>query len=791
MPFNLSDIFHAPWMLWGLAVLAIPPLIHLLNRRRYNVVDWGAMQFLQVSEVTRRRIFLEELLLMLLRIGLLAVLVFALAGPFFARTSSGPRSNRDVVLLFDGSYSMGSTRSGQTPHDAAREWARGYVNDITPGDTVAILQAREQVVPVHEDPSSDRQRLRESIDKMKAPGGGCDWMLALEQAERILDKSERTEREIILLSDGQRYGWSDPQRMERWRNLQKQWRTPEAGSRSRKVRPRLWVVNLDPNRPKDLPNWALAPLRTNRPIVPANQEVTFRTELELFGQTKYTPPHAISLLVDGKLVRQLPAPKAAKLDRGKIPFAFRHRFATAGSHLVSVMVEPDPPVHLRPQGYLIKDHVPGDNQQDFAIEVLPTIPVLLVDGDRDSRQQTGATPVPLNSRPLRIALSPVDPTPSFTTRVVSINEFVPAMLTASGSKGPAGEPPIERPRVLILHNVAPLPGGDPTTPRVLTAEQRKAIEHFLEDGGGVLVTLGHRAEATAYNQQLYRDGNGFLPARLDRIQGEEDQWDNAMRLTRPHVEHPALDLFRDAIGLENIRFPRWWQVTTPGKSAPGIPIALLRSASATTPFLVERAFGNGRVILCSVALDSSWNTNLTRQNPHFVPLARELVSYLAGARSAEFNLRAGQPLRYRLEATTSLEGFALEPPLGEKKPMSLLANDPHFYTVTLGGQPGDAFLACGRTQESGVYRLKTPEEKTVYYVVQPDGGESDLTPATDKEKEAVAELVPFHYENDRGQINKAGPQQVHNEDLWHWLLVGLIGLLCCEVWMTRRIVKNR
>src|SRR5262245_8041038 len=34
----------------GLTALAIPVIIHLLNRRRYDVVDWGAMQFLQISE---------------------------------------------------------------------------------------------------------------------------------------------------------------------------------------------------------------------------------------------------------------------------------------------------------------------------------------------------------------------------------------------------------------------------------------------------------------------------------------------------------------------------------------------------------------------------------------------------------------------------------------------------------------------------------------------------------------------------------------------------------------------
>src|SRR5688572_31578560 len=95
-------------MLLGLVAVAIPPIIHLLNRRRYDVVDWGAMQFLQVSVVTRRRILIEEILLMGLRMGLIAVLVLALAQPFSDRNvlSAGGRPSRDVVLVFDGSASM-------------------------------------------------------------------------------------------------------------------------------------------------------------------------------------------------------------------------------------------------------------------------------------------------------------------------------------------------------------------------------------------------------------------------------------------------------------------------------------------------------------------------------------------------------------------------------------------------------------------------------------------------------------------------------------------------------------
>src|SRR5262249_37596778 len=118
-------------MLFGLAAAAIPVIIHLLNRRRFPVIDWGAMQFLQVSATRRRKLFFEEFLLMLLRMGLIVALVLALAAPYVAGplvAQFASRPARDVVLVIDGSASMGLD-DGQnvTPHEAARSWAKRFL----------------------------------------------------------------------------------------------------------------------------------------------------------------------------------------------------------------------------------------------------------------------------------------------------------------------------------------------------------------------------------------------------------------------------------------------------------------------------------------------------------------------------------------------------------------------------------------------------------------------------------------------------------------------------------------
>src|SRR5712672_584573 len=122
-------------MLAGLAAVLIPPVVHLLSRRRYDVVDWGAMQFLQFSQTTRRRLLLEEMVLMALRMGLIAFLVLALAAPYADTSWFGASPARDVVLVVDGSSSMTMTDgTKKMPFAVAQEEASAYLQGLLPGD---------------------------------------------------------------------------------------------------------------------------------------------------------------------------------------------------------------------------------------------------------------------------------------------------------------------------------------------------------------------------------------------------------------------------------------------------------------------------------------------------------------------------------------------------------------------------------------------------------------------------------------------------------------------------------
>ena len=79
---------------------------------------------------------------MALRMGLIALAVLALAAP--AETAGwlagAQRSEREVVFVVDGSGSMGLDCHPQ----AAHEWVRERLGELSPNDSVAVVRAGAQ-----------------------------------------------------------------------------------------------------------------------------------------------------------------------------------------------------------------------------------------------------------------------------------------------------------------------------------------------------------------------------------------------------------------------------------------------------------------------------------------------------------------------------------------------------------------------------------------------------------------------------------------------------------------------
>jgi len=105
--------FLNPWMLLGGLAIASPILIHLLNKRRFKIVEWAAMDFLfEADKVNRRRVQIENFLLLMLRCLAMLLLALMLARPFLPSSVTAvlQQSQKvERVIMIDDSLVRGTT----------------------------------------------------------------------------------------------------------------------------------------------------------------------------------------------------------------------------------------------------------------------------------------------------------------------------------------------------------------------------------------------------------------------------------------------------------------------------------------------------------------------------------------------------------------------------------------------------------------------------------------------------------------------------------------------------------
>lgn len=716
-------------LLFGLVAVVIPPIVHLFSRRKFDVVDWSAMQFLQLSTKTRRKIFLEHFWLMLLRILVIAVLVGGMAAPqitsslFGTLNAGGPR---DVVILIDGSASMSYRDDGAVAADAARGWVEEYIGQMEPGDRVAVFQVRSTPVPIVPTLTEDRGQARTALELLGPPKGTADWPAAVQSALALLEGAHPN-RDVVVVSDNQRFGWADETTLAKWDLVRR------GVNRSAADAARLWVVNVARKRKDNPTNWSLDPITTPRGVAAADREMVFRSAVRYSGEGEAGKAGEVTLEIDGKKEGTV-APGA---EGDPTSLTVRRKFGV-GSHLVTLK--------------LADDALPSDNRQDFAVEVLPLIPLLIVDGGAKR-----------GSDFLRDALAPAkDPNPAFAVRTVPAAEWTAEMFTQDVKGNNTA------PRVVVLANV-----------EKLSATQQAQVEKYLADGGSVLVTVGDRTDAENWNRVAFRGGQGFLPARLVEPVGDEGDVTNAPRVLTAGLTHPAMEIFKEPLpgGLNTAYFPRRWKVDV-AAGANGMTGSAIALLTTREPLLVERSFGKGRVLLATHPLDNSWKTNLIRL-PDFVRLAHELLYYLAGTRTAERNLNPNQPIVFTPRPPEPVGPVAVVSPDGRSRTLN-----PETWPVVVDG-----------TGEPGAYKLTSPGGRTVYFAVRNDSREANLTPNSgdgpNSDQAKVAQAVGgMQYVDDIKDIKEHGGGQPVSAEVWWILLLLVLAFLGLEVLYTGKLTHR-
>ncbi|HEX4565961.1 MAG TPA: BatA and WFA domain-containing protein [Vicinamibacterales bacterium] len=196
----------APLALVGLAALAIPVLIHLIQREKKRVVEFPSLMFLRripYQSVRRRRI--RDAALLMMRLAALALIIMAFARPFFRTDSLGAVTQngaRESVILVDTSYSMEYGDRWSKAQGAARAAIRA----MKPGDRASLVFFSTGAdVAVRS--AGDRSQLESVVAAAKTGPGGTRYAPALKLAGSLLAESPLPQREIVLISDFQRRGW--------------------------------------------------------------------------------------------------------------------------------------------------------------------------------------------------------------------------------------------------------------------------------------------------------------------------------------------------------------------------------------------------------------------------------------------------------------------------------------------------------------------------------------------------------------------------------------------------------
>jgi Mg-chelatase subunit ChlD len=199
--------FLAPAFFIGLAAIAVPVLIHLIQRERKEVVHFPSLMFLRripYQSVQRRRI--HNWLLLCLRAAAIALLVAAFSRPFFkqdaVKAAAATLGAREVVILLDQSASMGYGDHWQKAREAARAVVRGLHGE---DKATLVLFARNAEENVRA--TSDQGRLEEGLRDASVTSDATRLGPALRLAQSLLSRSMLPRKEAVLISDFQKTGW--------------------------------------------------------------------------------------------------------------------------------------------------------------------------------------------------------------------------------------------------------------------------------------------------------------------------------------------------------------------------------------------------------------------------------------------------------------------------------------------------------------------------------------------------------------------------------------------------------
>ncbi len=671
--------FLHPGLLGLLGLGAVPVVIHLLNRRRYQVVKWPAMAFLLSAQVkTRQRLRMENLLLLLVRTLIVLLFAFAASRPFLplaeALAALGP-DRRHLYVVIDNSASMDYREGMSSLLERAAKEARDAVDGIRPDDPVTLVLGCDEMRRRNGRPvtllrgTRDHGKVKETLSRLVTAGlsaGRFDPAAALAEVAAVADPAD-VRRVLLVLSDFQQSDWAPA-------GAPAAEGEDAAAGATRAIRTQLDRLEgmrfelpgafrfLGGPDPVDVAVLSVGPADGRAPA--EGRPLSFEV---VVGNNGPAPASAeVRFSVDGAEIGTRRVALRGRPSRSPGPETARASFqwtGAAGNHFAEAAVT------------FPGDGLAANSVRRHAFAVRERIRTLLVDGDPapsgDRFPETGLLETILS---LRSGVAAADVT------VLPSDELARA--------GPLAKR-LGAADVVVLANVDRVPDG-----------AWDALASFVKGGGGLFVFLGDRVDPSFWNEACRRPTTAdLLPARLP-----------ARPVVRPDApasldlgasSHPALrDLTDPRAGsvFEPPLVSGWWPVQEP---AEGTEVLLRLGDLPRSPWLLERRFGRGRVLLCTSSADLDW----TGMSLFFAPFVQETVSYLASSGAERRDILVHEPLVAEVPPPAEASKFQVVDPAGQAFPdlesSARPDGGPHLLTFADTGRAGIYFVRWTRSDGAG------------------------------------------------------------------------------------------
>jgi hypothetical protein len=837
--------FFAPWMLLGLGAIAVPVLIHLFNRKSAKRIEWGAFIFLMDSMISRRRrMLIEDILLLATRCLLLALLSFAIARPFIQAGSRvpwivvlpmmllavtlfgvsfamwrypkwrrilfisslvlaglvatsivlerklnlsrfGSVAQRDVVIIIDGSSSMDMKQGAETNFGRARKEAEAYIKQSDRSIAFGLIVGGPVPLSLTQAPITDRRELFSILDRIEPVQGTLDIMTTLTSAIVMLSLGNNPSKQIVIVGDGQAAGWYLT-RPDRWKVID----TLIAQLPSK---PQIVWRTLP--LPTSIRNIGIADIAFTRELIGTDRDVGIRVTVENTGSEAVTPD-AILLEMGGTTLTNRSTGQLAPGMRHTV--TFKHRFTRAGAQKVIAKVQ-------------VVDDLSADNTCTHIAQIIDTLRVLIVDGNPVANaRDRSSTYLSLALRPEAVKrLLPQTPTQTKELRQFLVDPIVIDAIAV------ARRETFSDCSVVILANVSSL-----------TTNTADRLAHFVENGGGLFIAPGARAQTEFYNTWTLED-EPLLPFPLKNFVSVNETNRPSIRVAS--FDDDILGPFRTGGDLGTLSVDRYWLLNTEGQSSRAIA-----TFDQGDPFLALRRLGRGSVILSTIPFDMTVSALPARGT--FLPLVHELVYRLASPSMANLNIKPTEsatllltsgtfnqtnavPYKSKFVSTRPKKKLtkklvALEPlqdktETGEATEVSytFVGSETTRGTHLIPGQfiqtPEGIALRLTRSLVTGVYSAKVPpslqtvlsnimdEEQCIPFSVRSTIDESNLSSLSQQDILFVKTYINLVIATKAEEVHKALIGETFGKEIWRILAYVALFFLVIEIALTRWIAIQR